>query len=180
MNQAGFNCLAIDQRSGGTVNDVLNLTHMKTVAQGKQPDFVSAEQDIVAAIHWARKHRASGKIVLWGSSYSSALAIRIAGENPDLVDGVLAFAPGEYFVRFKKPEDWIATSAKKIKVPTFITSAKDEAAKWKSIFEAIPGESKTSFLPETDGKHGSSALWNETKDNQAYWKVVNSFLAQFK
>jgi len=161
LNKLGFNCIAIDQRSGGTVNQVSNLTHMKAVAQSKTANFVTAEQDVIAAVKWAKANHGTGKVLLWGSSYSAALAIRIAGENPDLVDGVLAFAPGEYFQKFDKPKDWIATSAKKISVPVFVTSAKNEAKNWAAIFEAIPGESKTKFIPETAGNHGSSALWKK-------------------
>ncbi len=180
LNALGFNCVAIDQRSGGTVNRVTNLTHMKAVAQAKPSNFVTAEQDIVAAVKWAKSKHCSGKILLWGSSYSAALALRIAGESPDLVDGVLAFAPGEYFERLGKPGDWIQTSAKRIAIPVFVTSAKDESEKWAAIFEAIPSESKTKFIPETAGNHGSRALWRKFPDSAAYWTNVEEFLGQFK
>ena len=180
LNKLGFNCMAIDQRSGGTVNRVSNLTHMKAVAQSKTANFVTAEQDIVAAVNWAKSKHATGKVLLWGSSYSAALVIRIAGESPDLVDGVLAFAPGEYFSKFDKPKDWIASSAKTITVPVFITSAKDEAKSWASIYEAIPGDSKKKFLPETAGSHGSRALWKKSPDSADYWVRVEEFLEQFK
>lgn len=180
LNTLGFNCVAIDQRSGGTINKVANLTHMKAVAQSKTANFVTAEQDIVAAVKWVKAKHEAKTVLLWGSSYSAALVLRIAGENPDLVDGVLAFAPGEYFTRFDKPKDWIATSAKGITVPVFVTSAKREAKNWAAIFEAIPGESKTKFLPETAGNHGSRALWSEFSDSDAYWASVKEFLGQFK
>lgn len=175
----GFNCLAIDQRSGGGVNGVANETAKRAKAEKKGTEFADAEQDIVAALKWARANHAEGKILLWGSSYSSALALRISGERPELVDGVLAFAPGEYFVRFSKPKDWITTSAKKIQVPAFITSAKDEFPRWEGIYKAIPGESKTKFVPTTKGNHGSRALWAKFDDSTEYWKSVKAFLSQF-
>ncbi len=180
LNTLGFNCVAIDQRSGGTINRVANLTHTKAVAQSKTANFVTAEQDIVAAVKWVKEKHGAGKVLLWGSSYSAALVLRIAGESPDLVDGVLAFAPGEYFTRFDKPQDWIATSAKRITVPVFVTSAKAEAKNWAAIFEAIPGETKTKFIPETAGNHGSRALWRKFEDSAAYWTSVEGFLGQFK
>ena len=181
LNRMGFNCMAIDQRSGGAVNNVTNLTHMKAVAQSQKPTFLDAEQDLISAVKWAKSRgQAEGKVILWGSSYSSALALRIAGEQPDLVDGVLAFAPGEYFERFEKPKDWITESAKKIQVPVFVTSAKDEATKWEAIFEAIPGEAKKKFVPETEGNHGSRALWRKFEDSAEYWENVTAFLEQFK
>lgn len=180
LNELGFNCLAIDQRSGGEVNDVLNLTNQRAIAENKETNFADAEPDMIEAVKWVRKKRPEAKIILWGSSYSAALALRIAGEHPDLVDGVMAFAPGEYFERFGKPKDWITNSAGKIEVPVFITSAKNEVSKWKGIFDAIPGSTKSSFIPETKGNHGSRALWEKFDDHEAYWKNVEAFLGQFK
>ena len=180
LNELGFNCVAIDQRSGGKVNGIDNESVKRATAAKKGVTFVDAEQDMIAALKWAKANHADGKVILWGSSYSSALALRIAGEHPDLVDGVLSFAPGEYFERFKKPKDWITTSAKKITAPVFITSAKHEKKQWQEIYDAIPGEAKTNFLPKTKGNHGSRALWTKFKDSPEYWKAVESFLGKMK
>lgn len=179
LNKLGFNCLAIDQRSGGKVNGVKNETNKRAKAANKGVDFPDAEPDMVAAVKWAKENHADGKLVLWGSSYSSALALKIAGDHPDLVDGVLAFAPGEYFVRFNKPNDFITSSAAKIRVPSFITSAKKEKNSWAGIHAAIPGDTKVSFLPETKGNHGSRALWEQFADHEVYWAEVTKFLKQF-
>ena len=179
LNKLGFNCMAIDQRSGGAVNDVANETVKRATVAKKDTGFVAAEQDMIAALNLAKQDYATGKVILWGSSYSSALALRIAGENPDLVDGVLAFAPGEYFARFGKSKKWISESAKSIADPVFITSAKNEYANWKSIFETIPGETKVKFVPTTSGNHGSRALWAKFDDSKDYWQAVKEFLAQF-
>jgi len=157
LNALGFNCMAIDQRSGGAINGVKNETHLKAKAANQKTD----------------------KVILWGSSYSSALALRIAGEHPDLLDGVLAFAPGEYFRQSGKPANWIETSAKKIADPAFITSAKKETGSWKDIFEAIPGDAKAQFVPKTAGNHGSRALWEKFDDHTDYWNSVTAFLGQF-
>ena len=180
LGKLGFNCLAIDQRSGKAVEGVLNETAQRAVAAGKGVAFLDAEQDMVAAIRFARQHHASGKLLLWGSSYSAALALRIAGEHSELVDGVLAFAPGEYFARFGKPKDWIAQSAAKIRVPTLITSAKKEGPRWQSIYAKIPGDDKVQFLPQTAGNHGSRALWGRFTDSEDYWTATDTFLVQFQ
>lgn len=179
LNRLGFNCVAIDQRSGKGVNKVPNETVKRAAAEKKGTDFPDAEQDIIAALKWAKKYNPKSKIILWGSSYSAALSLRIAGENPELVDGVLSFAPGEYFERFGKSNDWIATSAKQIKDPVFITSAKDEKKRWMAIYDAIPGSDKSMFVPETAGNHGSRALWEKFDDHKSYWDAVNKFLKQF-
>lgn len=178
LQQAGFNCLAIDQRSGkkDLYNKVANKTTLAAAKAGKGTDFTDAEQDIVAALQWSRSQHAKGKIILWGSSYSAALSLRIAGERPDLVDGVMAFAPGEYFERFGKSATWIESSAKKIRTPTFITSAKNEFPRWEKIYAAIPGTQKAKFVPTTKGNHGSRALYKRFDDSDFYWRAVAQFL----
>ena len=92
------------------------------------------------------------------------------------MDGVLSFAPGEYFK--KESPTFIQDAAKSITCPTFITSAKSEKENWKGIFEAIESKNKKSFLPETKGNHGSRALWKEFEDSEAYWKEVTAFLTK--
>lgn len=179
LNELGINGMAIDQRSGGEVNDVKNETLKAATDAGKKTTFVDAEQDIIAALKYARENYADGKLIVWGSSYSASLVLRIAGENPDLVDGVVSFAPGEYFGRLGKPGDWIASSAKKIKVPVFITSAKNEVARWEAIYNAIEGDSKTKYVPKTAGNHGSRALWKEFDDSAHYWEKVEAFVGDF-
>ena len=178
LNKMGFNCVAIDQRSGRGVDRIENETAKRAAAAGKSTQYPDAEQDMIAAVQFVRKNHAKGKVILWGSSYSSALALRIAGDKPKLVDAVLAFAPGEYFARLGKPNDWVTQSAKKIQVPAFITSAKNEHNNWKGIYAAIPGKNKTMFLPKTKGNHGSRALWSKMSDNKSYWDAVTPFLAK--
>ena len=179
LNKLGFNCMAIDQRSGGGVNDIKNESMKAAKAKKLGTEFTDAEADMIRALEHARSSYAQGQVILWGSSYSAALSLRIAGENPELVDGVMAFAPGEYFERLGQPKDWISQSAKKIAAPAFITSAKNEEKNWKAIFESIPGQSKTAFLPKTKGNHGSRALWEKFDDHKSYWAQVNTFLAPF-
>ncbi len=180
LNEMGFNCMAIDQRSGGGVNSVTNETAKRSKQQDKGGTYVDAEPDIVAAVKYAKENYAEGKLILWGSSYSSALVLRIAGEHPDMMDGTLSFAPGEYFDQFGKPGDWIAQSVSKAKCPIFITSAKNEYGQWKNIFAAIKADGKTKFLPDSKGNHGSRALWARFNDSGEYWTATESFLKQFQ
>ncbi|MEW6071477.1 MAG: alpha/beta hydrolase [Planctomycetota bacterium] len=180
LNALGFNCLAVDQRSGSTVNEVANETVERAVRGGLGTTYVDALPDVVASLRFARERYAKGKLIAWGSSYSASLALKVAGDDPKLVDGVLAFSPGEYFERLGQPADWIRIAAKKVEQPVFVTSAADEKEKWAAIFALIPAKTKVSFLPETKGRHGASALWAVQEDSAAYWKAVESFLrAQF-
>jgi len=178
LNKMGYNCLAVDQRSGGEVNGVKNQTKQTAEKAGKGTSYVDALPDMRAAIAYVRKMYKPAKLIVWGSSYSSALSLKLAGDHPDQIDAVLAFAPGEYFKRQGKPGDYITQSAKNIKQPAFITSAKSEKGNWWGIYEAIPASKKHHYLPETAGNHGSRALWKKFSDHEGYWKAVKGFLAE--
>jgi len=86
---------------------------------------------------------------------------------------------GEYFHHLGKSKTWIRDSAKNIKAPSFITSAKNEVPDWAPLFAAIDNKDKQSFIPETAGKHGSKALWKKQADNAVYWQAVTEFLNQY-
>lgn len=179
LNKLGFNCMAVDQRSGKGVNGVNNETKARAEKKGSGTSYVDAMPDMIASLRYVRKNHGKGKVLGWGSSYSAALILKIAGDHPELMDGVLSFAPGEYFGRQGKSKTWVKDSASKIRCPVFITSAKREHGAWKGIFEAIPGKKKVNFLPKTEGQHGSRALWEKFDDHKNYWKAVNQFLANF-
>jgi len=177
LNALGFNCLAVDQRSGKAVNGVPNETARRAAQAGMATSYVAAEPDLVAALEYAREELAGGELIAWGSSYSAALVLRVAGEKPGLVDGALSFAPGEYFEKLGKPADWIGAAAKNIRVPVFITSAREEKERWEEIF-AVIASPKTSYVPETKGNHGSRALWRSFDDSPGYWNAVEGFLEE--
>ena len=172
INALGYSCLAIDQRSGGAVNSVTNQTNQRAVAAGKETKYLDAFQDIEATVAYIKKTYAPKKIIIWGSSYSSSLVLKYAGDNPDNIDAAMAFSPGEYFGK----DDFIKNSAANIKVPTFITSAQNEQDNWAAINEAIPTTTKVSYVPATKGNHGSRALWEKFDDNDGYWSAVKDFL----
>lgn len=176
LGALGFNCMAVDLRSGGAVNGVDNATATIAATAGKGTTYIDALPDMIAALEYARKNHAPGKLIAWGSSYSAALVLKIAGDHPQLVDGVLSFAPGEYFAKLGKSKTWIHESTKKITAPVFITSAKNEAKQWVALFAAVPGRQKVSYVPDTAGNHGSRALWKKFGDSDGYWRAVEGFL----
>lgn len=176
LNDLGFNCITVDLRSGEFVNGVENETAIKATQANKDTRYIDALQDMVAALHFAKTNYAKDKVIAWGSSYSAALVLQIAGEQPELVDGVLSFAPGEYFSKQGKTKSWIKDSATNIETPVFITSARNEKSNWSAIFGAIKSEHKTSFIPSSKGNHGSRALWEQFEDSAEYWNAVNIFL----
>lgn len=168
LNEMGFNCLAMDQRSGGEVNDVKNESYALAVEKGKKTRYRDAKPDLEAAIARAKKYYADSKLIIWGSSYSSTLVLQLMSEQPEIADAGLSFAPGTYF----------PIQAENITRPIFITSAKNEKNNWWEIYEKIPNGNKAHFLPETAGNHGSRALWSQFSDSGAYWKAVTEFLEQ--
>ena len=176
LNTMGFNALAVDLRSGGNVNKIINLTNRRATKLGKPTDYLDALQDMKSATTYVKAQFIKSKIIIWGSSYSASLVIKLAGDNPTLVNGVLAFSPGEYFDKSKTS---IKASAQNVECPVFITSAAKEGKAWKHIFHAIPSEAKHSFLPKTKGNHGSRALWSKFKDSKEYWQAVSKFLHHY-
>lgn len=179
LNELGFNCIAVDLRSGEYSRGKDNETAIRASKKNLPTSYADALPDIIASLHYAREHFSNSKTIAWGSSYSAALALKAAGDYPQLVDGVLAFSPGEYFSHVGKSKTWIRDSATNIKAPTFITSAKSEAADWLPIYDVIGTADKQSFIPETAGKHGSKALWNKYDDSAAYWSAVTDFLNRY-
>ncbi|MGI9383671.1 MAG: alpha/beta hydrolase [Methyloligellaceae bacterium] len=174
LARKGYVALAVDQRSGNTFAGVINETAARAKAQGKAAGYTDALPDLRASIQYAREKLGARRVIIWGSSYSASLALVMAGREPKLVDGVLAFSPGEYF-RGKPP---VAKSAARIRVPVFITAARSEGKQWAGIFRAIRAKTpKTGFSPKGEGRHGSSALITGRSDAvPEYWTAVDGFL----
>ena len=175
LNALGFNCLAADQRSGIMVNGVKNETNKSAKKLNKGTKYVDAIPDLIATYLYAKNELKAKNIVIWGSSYSAALVLHIAGLYPAEIKGVLAFSPGEYF---KIDGKSIQDQSPKIKCPVFITSAKSEQKEWQGIYDNISSK-KSFFIPTKSGNHGSKALWEKQESHQEYWTAVKAFLGQF-
>ena len=177
LNALGYNCLAIDQRSGGGVNDIINETYKAAKAAGLPTSYTDAYADLQSALSYVESTYAPRKLIVWGSSYSSSLALILASEHPNEIAAVLAFSPGEYFkLDGKKVADYAAN----ITQPAFITSAKSEGKSWRGIADQIKSAGSVFFVPEGNGRHGSSALFEKTANSAEYWTAVEQFLASLK
>lgn len=172
LNAMGFNCLAVDQRSGDKVNGVINETHKGAVASKLPTEYLDAIPDMEAAYLYVKYSIKPEKIILWGSSYSSAILFYMGSVHHKNLSGILCFAPGNYFKINNKE---LKTFAARITCPVFVTSAKSEYKNWKGMYEQVRSE-KSYFLPESEGKHGSKALWSDNPSHQAYWTAVTKFL----
>lgn len=180
LNALGYACLAVDLRSGGKVNGVVNRTHERAVKMGLPTTYTDALADMRAALQYATGHLRHSRVIIWGSSYSSALVFVVAANHPKKVRALLSFSPGEYFTRLGKSARYIRDHAARVTAPVFITSAKKEKKNWLPIFNALPVNEKVQFIPQTDGQHGSRALWEKFPEHNAYWQAVQRFLNSLK
>ena len=174
LDALGFNCLAVDQRSGDEVNGVKNETAARAKAKGLPQGYLDAEPDIIAAVAWASQH-AGGPVILVGSSYSASLALKVAAEN-EQVRAVAAFSPGEYFgakLNLGKAIDGLDK-------PTFITSSKSESSKAKPLADRVSPGKITHFVPKGDGHHGSRALWTSKEGHEEYRAAFEAWISGLK
>ena len=172
LNALGFNCLSIDQRSGGKFAEKENETNTRAKEQKLDVSMFAARADMKAAIDYLHK-KYNQEVIVWGSSYSSSLAL-IEGQKNTKVKAILAFSPGDYF---GKETPSLSTIFDDIDKPYFVTSSKGEAvALTELIGKSQREENQHQFIPTSDGYHGSKAVWIGQKGGEEYWKVVVSFL----
>lgn len=166
----GYSVLAIDQRSGGAMFGT-NQTAARMVTPATYGDVL---HDLDAALNWGRTMQLP--MIVWGSSYSSALVFQLAAKHPTEVSAVLAFSPGEYL----GPGDPVGAAAAKTKAPVFIavSSNPSELTAAKPIFARVASTSKSLYVPAS-GVHGSSTLITDRnpKGAEANWAKVDAFLA---
>lgn len=175
LNQEGYNTLAVDLRSGSDRLGAPNKTQMGLATQ--EYSYCEAYPDLVAALEWAKKN-APGPIVAVGSSFSAALAIRLAADFPDKLSAAVAFSPasGEP-MQGCRPED--ALDQLTIPVMAFrpdremeIESVQAQAEVFKA--NLIP------YLEIENGRHGSLMLRASVTGTsmEHAWQPFLSFLAQ--
>lgn len=178
LHELGYVTLNVDLSSGYECREVKNQTARKAADAGRSPTYLDSQRDIEDAVLWARANKAHGKLVLVGSGYSGSLALLYAAEHPDLVDGVAAFSPGEFFEPLGKPATWVRDGAKALEAPVWITSSRAEEKDWRPIFDALTSPKKASFLPEGPGTHGARALWPESTASELYRAAFEGFLKE--
>lgn len=176
LYERGFNCLAIDQRSGGGIVEEFNDTFLEAKKRNKPVEFLDAEQDIIAAVNFAAT-KYNKKVILWGSSYSSVLALYTAVDNQN-VRAVIAFSPGNYF---ESEKGSLAQKLATFNKPMWVTSSKEEAGETTALLSKMKMTSgQMQFIPNSAGFHGSRALWKTSENNEEYWNSLNGFLNGLK
>jgi len=167
---AGFDVLAVDARAGGTRFGGEN----RTVAEwgGARP-YCEAQADIEGALAYARGER-SGPIILWGSSFSAALVLRVAAEHE--VAAVLAFSPASGGPLAEcRGED----VSDRITAPVLVLRPANEAEIAADQLQQFREQGHQVFVAQP-GTHGSSMLVDTRVDGSvdATWDRVLAFLSE--
>ncbi len=169
----GYNCLAIDQRSGDKVNGVINFTAQEATERGLPTKYIDAKKDIISSINFLNKFTTK-PIILLGSSYSASLVLMIAAKH-NKIGAVISYSPGEYFKGVK-----MAVEIANLKKPVYVTSSKAEAKDVAVLLNKVNPEFKTHFIPKRDGDHGSKVLWQQYHGQKEYWDSLKKFLEKIK
>lgn len=170
----GYSVLAIDARAGGDMFGRPNTTAQAFKDVGR--DWIQALPDLEAALAWSKGQRDGQRVVLWGSSYSAALAFLLAAKHPDRVAAVLAFSPGEYL---KTQKGAVARAVVHTKSPIFLMTPSKEAKTVAPILEALKGKRASVHVLDS-AVHGSSALIaKRCKGAAKNWKPVLAFLKRY-
>ena len=174
----GFNVLAIDQRRGGQVYGSYN----RTVAniETNNFDYCDAYSDLEGALNFVVASGFSGNKILWGSSYSGSLAVKLANEHQDSISGVLAFSPASGGpMKECRANDYFEA----LKIPLLLLRPQQEMEieSSKNQFQLAQENNHKIFIA-THGMHGSSMLVEDRVEQNVdeNWEVVKSFLKNFK
>lgn len=174
LNKLEVNCIAVDLRSGKEENFIVNETYVLAKNTGLGTSYMDAEIDMRAAIEKAYLI-ARKPVIIFGSSYTASLAIKLAAEMPQ-VKAVIAFSPGEYFGK----ELDVTAAAKSLTKPTFIACGADEKKYTDAIANAIRSTKKIYFAPPKGGAHGSKSLNKGVDGETEYWIQMINFIQTVK
>ena len=168
LHIAGFDTLTVDQRSGDTRWGADNMT-VKRI--GQSAEYADAYPDLETALEYAVKRKYK-TIVVVGSSYSASLAIVLGSKNPNKIDAVAAFSPGEYF----PDKNWIKTAAAAFE-PEF-NQVINEKQRVEEVLVRTEGNDVTNYRP-LNSVHGVSSC-RQDMNPEGYKENLENFLSFIK
>ena len=174
LQKMGFNCLAVDLRSGKESNFVQNETAALSQKNNIPATLLDCEKDIRAAMEYVEKTAIKNRYVLFGSSFSASLAMKVANQHKRVV-AVIAYSPGEYFTPVKAT-DWLKEFNKLLYV-SFTTREKPFITE---LLKDIPEQFLTLYQPSGDGVRGAPALWNDHPQANDCWMSLMMFMKKVK
>ncbi len=154
LNTNGYRAIAWDQRTGGGLYGEANRT--VEAFKGEKPGYCDAYPDLEAAVQQTSELAGNASVVVWGSSYTAALVFKLARDNPDLIDALIAFSPasGGPMVDCRA-----RLYAEDVHIPMFVLSPATEMARQGSDEQRdILTGAGAKFTVVENGIHGSSML----------------------
>jgi len=174
LQRLGFNCLAVDLRSGREANFVQNETAALAQRNNFPATLLDCEKDILAAMDYVNKTAMRNRYMIFGSSFSASLAMKVANQNWRLA-GVIAFSPGEYFNPLSV-KDWIKDFNRLI----YVTSNRREQSFVAELIKDIPGHLRTEYQQSGEGVRGAPALWTDNPVASELWMSLMLFINKVK
>jgi pimeloyl-ACP methyl ester carboxylesterase len=175
--ETGYNVFAIDQRKGGQLYGQYNRTVANIPIN--RNSYCDAYPDLEAALDYIIERGYTGNKILWGSSYSASLVIKLASRRPDDISAVLAFSPAsgepmegcEPNVLFESLEKPLLVLRPGREMEIESVQAQMSLAKQ---FE------HQTYVAE-NGVHGSSMLVQERVQGgvEKHWAIVEAFIKRF-
>lgn len=169
----GYRVLTTDQRSGG--GRAFGGENRTVAALGESASFCEAAPDLEAALSYVSSTY-GGPVVVWGSSYSAALTLRLAAQNRAGVVGALAFSPasGGPMVDCRGEE-----VSEMIEVPVLVLRPEAEMEREATAAQAKLFRSQGhDVFVSRPGAHGSSTLVEQRVGAgvDKTWERVETFL----
>lgn len=178
LAEAGWDVVAVDLREGGSRFGGVNRTAGSDGEGGESGDYCSAAPDILGGISYVRGVRADIPLVLMGSSYSGALALRAGAFHNNDVSAVVAFSPatGGPMAACRGEE---ATEGLLAPVLAFRPAQEMEDEASQAQFETFQRQGHQTYVADP-GVHGASMLVEERVggDVEATWEVLEEFLVE--
>jgi pimeloyl-ACP methyl ester carboxylesterase len=170
----GYNVVAIDLRSGGQLYGNYN----RTVANIPLNKFKYCDvyADSENALGYLNSLGFTGNKIVWASSYSAALVIKLAYNYPEQVSAVLAFSLASGGpMKDCSPNECFET----LKTPLLLLRPKKEMEieSVKNKYDLAAQNGHQTYIAK-NGVHGSSMLVKERVklDVQKNWDVVLDFI----
>jgi dienelactone hydrolase len=171
----GFNCVAVDLRSGGEINYIKNETALAAKERNLPTEYLDSRDDIRTSINYVWQ-LSKKPVILLGSSYSASLCLIEGKDNPH-VSAIIAFSPGEYFGEKIK----VGTLINDMKKPVFAACTGKEFPYMLKLFEGVPDYEKTLVKPaKKNGRHGASMLWESSDVSDEMWLPLMVFFRSLK
>ncbi len=176
LRAKGYQLLVVDQRSGGGHYGSGNRT---VKARGSKTKYCAAYPDLEGALQYAKTSHTNSPIFAWGSSYSAALVLKLAGEHGNDLSGVLSFSPATGRAMGEcNANNFIAG----VHIPALGLRPDSEMGEGGQAQKAMYQKQGLDYFVSQKGVHGSSMLDPSRAKGETAptWEAVWTFLDAHK